>query len=180
MEGTGTAEAFQTAYVNISNNSGKVKWAQLGYTRRRDAGATTPVKYRKAEVMGNTYKLLRDTANAPADDSIHDYRIELDKSTGTWSFIDDGSTFFTYTDAFWTNNLGTDVQWTGEILNYEDDMPGTDADKCSFTECQYKIDGGIYQDAGLTSSDVMSDDQNQWGAEWISGTALNIWDKHPN
>jgi len=122
-----------------------------------------------------------DTAHAPAEGSIHEYKIELNKTTGTWSYFDDGTVWQTYADAFWTGTLGTSIQWTGEIYNMEDDMPGTAGDKCSFTGCQYRIDGGAaYVDAGLVAGDVNSDDVNEWGAEWVSSTALNIWDKRPH
>src|SRR5258708_23104396 len=36
-----------------------------------------------------------------------------------------------------------------------------------------------WQDAGLAKSDVRTADAGEWGAEWVSGTAFNIWDKQP-
>ena len=69
---------------------------------------------------------------------------------------------------------GQDVQWTGEVLNKEDDMPGTAGDKCSFTKCQYKVAGAAYVDAGIRAADVKSDDSSEFGSERVSGTAFTF------
>ena len=71
------------------------------------------------------------------------------------------------------------MQWTGEIFNKQDDMPGTAADKCSVAECQYRQTKKDYTDADLVAGDVKSDDAAEWGSEWVSKTAFNIWDKKP-
>jgi hypothetical protein len=180
IEGCSTDAAFHATYANISNNSHGLKWAQVGFSRRRNAGSSAIIQYRKAEIQGEHYFIDMDTANAPSEGSTHEWKCELDKSTGKWSYYDDGTAWKRYTDNFWKTHLGTDVQWTGEILNKEDDMPGTSADKCSFTECQYKVDGGSYADAGITAGDVKTDDSSEWGADRVSGAALDIWDKNPN
>jgi len=180
IEGCSTDAAFHAVYANISNNSSGLKWAQVGFSRRRNAGSAAVIQYRKAEIQGDNYFIDMDTANAPTEGSTHEWKCELDKATGKWSYFDNGTVWKTYTDNFWKSHFGTDIQWTGEILNKEDDMPGTSGDKCSFTECQYRLDGGAYQNAGITAGGVKSDDSSEWGSEHVSGTAFNIWDKKPN
>jgi hypothetical protein len=180
-EGCSTVAAFHATYVNISNETSGQKWAQTGVSRRRNAGSTAIIQYRKAEIQGNTYTINMDTAHAPAEGSIHEYKIELNKVTGTWSYFDNGTVWQTYADAFWRSALGTSVIWAGEIYNSEDDMPGTAGNKCTFTDCQYRVDGrAAYQDAGLVARDTRTDDANEWGVEWVSSTAFNIWDKNPH
>lgn len=178
-EGCNTADAYHVVYANISNNSGKTIWAQSGYGRERNPGSTTINTYRYAEMNGKTYKVNYDTGNAPTEGSTHTYQCDLNRAKGKWTFKQDGTAWQTYADKSWKNKTGTDFQYTGEIYNTEDDMPGTAADKCNFTACQYRVAGKAYQDAGLVAGDVNSDDANEWGAEWISGTEFNIWDKKP-
>jgi Bacterial Ig-like domain (group 2) len=181
-EGCSTVDAFHVVYVNISNNSAGLIWAQTGWGRERNAGSAAIKKYRYAEMRGtpdsppsNNY----DTGNAPADGSTHEYRCDLNVATGKWDFLFDGTAWEHFTDNGWKDQKGTDVQWTGEIYNKEDDMPGTSGDKCNFTECQYCIAGSAYQDAGFVDADINSSDASEWGSERKSGTAFNMWDKKP-
>lgn len=182
-EGCSTETGYHVVYVNVSNSSGTVKWAQTGYGRERSAGSTAIKKYRYAEMNGDNYKVNYDTSNAPAEGSVHTYECNLNKDTGKWTFLYDGSAWENYSDNYWKDKTGTDVQWTGEIFNKEDDMPGTAGDKCTFTECKYHREGHAYEGAGLVAGDVgipsPSHDSNEWGEEWVSGTAFNIWDKKP-
>jgi hypothetical protein len=103
----------------------------------------------------------------------------LDESTGTWTFSYDGTAWEHFADPWWVHKRGTSVQWTGEIVNKEDDMAGTSGNKCNFTECQYRKHGHDYQDAGIAASEVRSDDNGEWGAAWVSRTGFDIWDKNP-
>ena len=178
-EGCSTDTGYHVVYANISNNTGTMIWAQAGYGRERNAGSAAIKSYRYAEMNGSTYKVNYDTANAPAEGSSHVYQCDLNKATGKWSFSYDGTVWKNFADGAWRGKTGTDLQYTGEIYNKEDDMPGTAGSKCSFTECQYRVEGKAYTDAGLVAGNVKSDDAAQWGAEHVSGTALNIWDKKP-
>ena len=181
IEGCSTESAFHAVYENISYEGGGLKkWAQVGFSRRRNAGGTAVIQYRKAEIQGDRYFIDMDTAHAPAEGSVHEWKCELDPSSGTWSYYDNGASWITYQDDFWKTHFGNAVIWAGEILNREDDMPGTAGDKCSFTACQYRRNGHPFQDAGLVAGDLRNDDSNQWGAEFVSATAFNIWDKSPN
>lgn len=175
----GKSDAFSTAYAGIADFGAVTKWAQVGFTRRRNEGSTTIIQYRKAEVQGETYNLMTDTKHAPAEGATHEHRCELDRETGAWSFYDDGELWHTYADAAWEGAAGSSASWTGEVLNREDDMPGTEGDKCVFTECQYRAGGGEYQDAGIEESHLGNDDSDELGVERVSGTAINIWDRRP-
>jgi hypothetical protein len=178
-EGCSTETGYHVVYANVSNNSGSTKWAQTGYGRERNSGSTAIKKYRYAEKKGDSYKVNYDTANAPSEGSVHTYQCDLDSTTGKWSFLFDGSAWENFTDNYWKTATGTDTHWVGEIFNKEDDMPGTAADKCAFTECQMRASGHAYQDAAFVAGDMRTDDANEWGAELVSGTAFNIWDKKP-
>jgi hypothetical protein len=178
-EGCSTDSAYHVVYANISNSAGTLQWAQTGYGRERNPGSAAAKKYRYAEMNGSAYLVKYDTDNPPAEGSVHEYRCDLDKAAGKWSYKQDGTEWKNFQDNAWKAMKGTSVQWTGEIFNKEDDMVGTAGDKCAFTECQYCVDGKAYQDAGLVAADVQSDDNSEWGAEFVSATAFNIWDKKP-
>lgn len=171
--------AKKNAYVNISRGG---NWAQTGYRRYRNAGSTTPSNMRYTEMNGATYKRKDKPEDAPAEGTVHEYRIELDPSTGTWDYYYDGDPFpSSFQDDAWKDSSGSVINWPGEILNKEDDMPGTSGDKCSFTECQYRVDGSTsFVDAGIRDSNLHNDDSSEFGIDRTSGTAFNIWDKKPN
>jgi len=175
-EGCNTDTGYHVVYANSSNGG---LWAQTGWGRERTGGSAAIKKYRYAEMNGGAYKVNYDTANAPADGSTHEYKCELDKATGKWSFSYDGTAWENFADNSWKNKTGNVAQWVGEIYNKEDDMPGTSGDKCKFSECQYREDGKSFADAGILAGDMVSDSATEWGAEHVSGTEFNIWDKNP-
>lgn len=177
-EPNGDSNAYHVVYVNISGKvSGNLAWAQVGYGRERNAGSKSISTYRYAEMKGKHYVVNYDTGHAPSEGSRHKYQCDLDKTTGKWTFQYDGAKWETFSDDGWKNNLGDFIQWTGEIYNKEDDMPGTATNKCEFTQCQYQKDGGAYQDAGITKAHLMKRIESE--VEHVSGTAFNIWDKNP-
>jgi hypothetical protein len=179
-EPSGTRAAYQVAYANVSDNSGgSMRWAQSGWGRERHDGSTSIIEYRYAEVQGNSYQVNYDTADEPADGSSHTYKCELNPATGQWRFFYDGVSWQQFTDTYWTNHLGNSFQYSGEIYNKEDDMPGTSTNRCRFQGCQYRVSGGSYADAGLTAGDVSSDDSTQWGTSYVDGTTFDIWDVIP-
>ena len=169
----------KNAYVNISRGG---SWAQTGYRRYREDGSTTAKNMRYTEMNGSDYKRKDWPGDAPAEGSSHDYRIELDPSTGTWTFYYDGATppASAFQDDGWKDSSGSVVNWPGEILNREDDMPGTSGDKCNFTNCQYRVGGGSFVDAGIAAANLINDDNSEFGIELVSGKAFNMWDKKPN
>jgi hypothetical protein len=179
-ETAGTDAAYHVAYVNISRDfTGGQHWAQAGWGRERNGGSNTIRTYRYAEIQGNAYNVNYDTANAPAQNSTHAYAVDLDKAAGKWTYSYDGTAFQDFTDAGWANQTGTRVLWSGEIYNKEDDMPGIPLTRCAFTNCRYRLDGGAYQNAGLAAGDMRSSNFNQWGANRLSGTSMEIWDWYP-
>ncbi len=180
--------AYHVVYVNVtgSSDSGDMIWAQTGYGRERTDGDASIKKYRYAEMNGDVYKVKYDSGNPPAEGSSHVYQVVLNKSTGTWSFFQDGTKWKAFADDGWKHRTGNLVQWTGEIFNKEDDMPGTSGDKCTFTECKTRVDGhAAFANANIQRGEVGqastpgAHDSAEWGEEYVSGTAINIWDKNP-
>lgn len=183
----GTKSAYQVAYAGVTRfeevpatpPTQDLKWAQCGWGRER-LGAGQYKNFRYGEVRGNGYLQYRDPNGIPADGSTHVFSCTLDTATGTWTFFDNGTQFWVRQDDYWKSKTGERLDYTGEIGNQEDDMPGTAGAKCTFTGCQYQVDGvsGL-RDAGLTAADVKTDDAAEWGADWVSATGLSIWDKKP-
>jgi outer membrane protein OmpA-like peptidoglycan-associated protein len=171
IEDCSTKTGYHVVYANISNSAGTLIWAQSGWGRERNDGSKTIKQYRYAEMNGKAYQVNYDTGNAPAEGSVHHYQCKLDNDTGTWTFEYDGSEWESYVDESWKKKCGTSIQYTGEIFNKEDDMPGTDGDKCEMTECQYLIQSddteeeetrdAVLEDFGFDKSDITSEQQEQ-------------------
>lgn len=170
----GTAAAFQVAYANISQDD---NWGQSGWGRERTEGSPAIRTYRYAEVHGDDYQVNYDLTHAPADNSDHTYRCDLDPTTGTWSFYQDGILWQTYQDDAWVGVTGDSISGQGEIYNHQDSMPGTAGDKCRYSGFQQRLSGGGYTATAFAATDVESDDDHRWGAEWVSATAFQIWQK---
>ena len=176
---TTTSTAYKVAWAGVTKPEGTMVWAQTGFGRERNSGSATIKNYRYWEVNGSSYNVFYDVTNPPAEGSAHTYQCEVDNSTGKWTFVFDGKSWATHTDAGWKAITGSRADYTGEIFNEDDDMPGTAADKCTFRDCKKKSTGGAYVDAGLTTANVGSSDSTQWGASRISSTGMDIWDKNP-
>ena len=176
---TNTSSAYKVAWAGVTKPEGTMVWAQTGFGRERNSGAATIKNYRYWEVNGSSYNVFYDVANPPAEGSTHTYQCEVDNSSGKWTFEFDGTSWANHTDAGWKTITGTRADYTGEIFNDTDDMPGTAADKCTYRDCKKKSTGGAYVDAGLTNANVSSSDATHWGASRISSTGMDIWDKNP-
>jgi len=177
----GTDNAFCVVYASVFSN-GVYRWAQTGYGYERNPDWGNRVYYyRYAEVRGyNGIRPKYDSISPPSETSAHVYECKLNLATGTWQFYDDGVCWYTYSDGAWINSPGDGIGWTGEICNFEDDLAGTVGNKCTVTSCGYKENGDAnYRNPNIASSDIYSDDINEWGIEVVSGTAVNIWDKNP-
>jgi hypothetical protein len=187
MEPTGTDAAFNAAWIGVGNTTSGTIQAQLGYSRERLEGSKSITNYRYCEVTYNPNDpevSFYDNAHPPAQDSVHLYRADLDKTTGTWAFYDNG-TYITelpypaVQDNKWVNNTGNAFRLTGEIHNKQDDMPGTPSDPCVFSGCAYKTESGGYQSVNIASTDVKSQDDQLWTAQWLSADSFQIWDNNP-
>ena len=180
FEDEGTFSAAACHVVKEPNDpNNPMHWAEMGYERKRWGGSTQIKTYLYVRMHGDTSHSNYDDANAPGEGSSHSYNCELDKSTGKWTFYYDGSYYIDFTDTYWQSNMGGQAVWQGEIYHTENDMAGTSGNKCNFTNCQYKQDGGSYQSAGLNAGDLHSSDSSEWGAEYVNVGAFNIWDKDP-
>jgi hypothetical protein len=165
--------ASESVWVSLGSSDDS-KWGQAGYIKYRN-GSATIYTARYAEIRGNGYNIYVDTANAHADGSSHSFQVDLDTSTGIFTYFEDGSSFHTFHDGYWTVD-GALAVWAGEIYNLEDKMAGTTSNPCTITNCQYRAAGGSYQNAGLTSGNVSATDATRCAAQFVSGTSFDIWD----
>ena len=123
------------------------------------------------------YQLFLDT---PPGGGIHEYKCYLLSSLfGTWKYEYDGLPWHQFTHNGWRNVTGTNYQWITEIHNKEDQMVGTATAKCNYTDCQYSVSWGTFQNANIATGDLHTDDAAEWGIERVSATAFNVWDKQP-
>ena len=182
-EPSAKSEASSNAWVGVTKYVGGTpeKWAQMGYARDRMAGSTTIDVERYAETKWGPGANDRDYfSESGVPSGTHEYKCYLmSQLFGTWKYEHNGLPFHTFTHNNWKNVTGTDYQYSTEIFNKEDQMVGTAAAKCNFTECQYSVNWGTFQNASITAGDLHTDDASEWGIERISSTAFNVWDKNP-
>ena len=165
------------AYANVNASGGG--WAQCGWLKSNHS-APTVVRRRYAELQGTNYWIELGSED-PGNGTVNEYKVRLnDLSTGEWYFYVDGGLWKSRTDSGWINKKGSSVTYEGEIYRVETDMPGTNADRCSFSGCKYDVNNqGTWPDAGLTDANMHSSDTAKWNYSRISGTAFDIWDVSP-
>jgi hypothetical protein len=185
-EGRGSSEeAHAYAWVGIQSATTPMRWAQVGYGLLRHASAIVK-KVLYTECFGTNATPYQGFfySSAPAEGSSAQYVCELVQQTGghwQWEYSYGGSVFDTAPyDAYWnTPTNGAYLTYNGEILNLQDDMPGTVGNPCNFTSCQYKTNGGTYVNTAFTAGNMFTSDKCQWAAQFNTSTSLSIWDWCP-
>jgi hypothetical protein len=169
------------------------RWAQTGWKRWRTANSTTINHMIYLEVQGNNY--YRGFGPAPGAGS-HNYQVyPMNPATGQWQALYDGSVWaggISPPDAGWSCQTGNRADYWGEVHHPQTDMAGVPSNHCHYTNCQYLVgsfgsscsSGSLgspsgWQDTGLTAANVSTTDPTRWAAQWISGTAFDIWDLCP-
>jgi hypothetical protein len=179
----GTDTAFSVAWSGISYEavSGNVVWVQIGYGINRNQfehiPSYTPFAYGEVnpEFGDPEYTfLLRSDWN----DSIDDYHFQLNPSNGKIIFSLNGTPWDTLQHPDWTRT-GERIWWGAEILNYEDDMAGTNANRCVMSYCKYY--DGSWHNANFISSGcfLRRSDEDEWQIYVYDNITLHIWDKNP-
>lgn len=146
-EPAATFATFSTVWTGVTQN-GNTKWAQMGITRRRSAGAAAISEYIKCETKAgpaaadydNTITPPAGFPAFPAVGTTHTYECTLDQATGKWDYLYDGAVIHHFTRAGWIGDVGHRVDYTGEVFGSPDSrMAGSATTKCSFVDCMYKI-----------------------------------------
>lgn len=178
-----TFATFSAVWVG-PNQTNNAKWAQTGYGYERAAGSTTRNPARTGRYIEVRYgpgaNDVYFAGGAIPAAGPHEYRVELDVNTGTWVAYYDGAAWLgsTFQHNNWKCQAAQDVQWVGEIYVLETDMVGTAANKCVFTNCEYRCSGGYFP-AGIQAANMISTNRAQWDYDYVSGTSIRIWDVHP-
>lgn len=175
--------ASSNAWVGVTKFVGGTAqiWGQMGYARDRAAGSTTILVERYAETKWGPGSNDRDYfTQTGVPSGTHEYKCYLLSSLfGTWKYEFDGLPFRTFTHNNWRGVTGTHYSYETEIFNKEDQMVGTAAAKCNYTECKYSVNWGAFQNANIAAGDLHTDDLTEWGIERVSSTAINVWDIIP-
>jgi hypothetical protein len=162
-------------------------WAQLGFKRFRFSGAEAITYTQYYEVASdptgndNTkYENSMDPGVPPT--GTHNYRCELHRVNGSWHFYFDAAEHVSAPGTWgpWINKSAQKADWTGEIRNQEDQMPGTVDEKCMFTDCKYTLVTTTVVDANFNVFNFATDDANQWQFELTGADSFSIWDTTPN
>lgn len=180
--GSDTAFSVSTLGVGYENSEGAIIWAQIGCGVQRNQLASipayTPFIYGELVDYSQEVRYLLQPG-VIYEGETHSYRIMLDQNSGTWFYYFDDVLLDTLMSDDWkrTGNL---CQWGGEVLNWEDDMAGTEYERCLISQCRFRDD--IYHNANFfdtTSYFIDTTSDAEWGISVESQTSFDIWDKNP-
>ena len=181
------AAAKDTVVYNYSEGKNdSMIWAQTGYIRRKFKGSWGWFDTRYYEMNSNMYKSIVEVYKPPLTyGSIHKYSVELDTSSGKWSYYFDQQLQNDFLDTFliWQQTKCNRAVFSGEILNTYDDMPGTVNDKNEITECQIKpSSSSIFIDTDFSRPGTlfwMITNTNEWRVDTTGNNSLVTWDVNP-
>ena len=176
-EGRSATPALSVCAIDVWNHG----FAQVGIGVYRPEGMldTIPHIYSEAIIPfpGPYYlKLIWCSTSGT-----HTYTVEYDIPAKTWYFTAGDWTFDSYYAPGWPvdGKYGMVAKFFGEVMNKQDDMPGTPDDRCDYGSCGVKLKDGNWYMTNFDDSDI-SGDNEEYGIQRISETAFQIWDKHPN
>lgn len=189
---------MSTAHISISFQSPAFFYApvfvQCGFTKEKKPSWDSVLSYIYFEYWnrpGGGYDKYNYNSDSlfPVDGEDHEYALYLEKTTGVWKiFIDNlvdlDHTFDTELLSSWINHPGDKFLFGGEIINFEDDMPGTVEEPCYFRECAYfrPTDTWFqecYFDYGTYGRTVSFDRNDQWFIEVTGDDELSLYDLDP-
>jgi len=181
-------EAYSDAFILIGGSTvpggEQDLWAQFGFTTTRPEGSSDIGHYFYWEIgVGHgQFETKRVPMKTPLDNSNHSYQIDLDKSTGTWTFSLDLGTGDAWTRSVvsnvWKNKVGIGFGFAGEFLFNETNLPGSIAAPCKCSSFQFKIDGGSWTNANIpnNTTNINSPNFNKWQIQYVSATEIDMWD----
>ena len=174
--------AASAMHITVGKASSN-KWAQMGYRRARliDGSAAIQVET-YAETHGGCGNSTCYNIEVRPFVIVAYTEYELfmtDLACGCFNYRRAGFAFHSWIDPLWANDLPTQVIYSTEIFNPEDQMVGTESSTCNFKDCRYQHDFQFWPLVNFTPSDVTTDDVNEWGIGIIDSNTLKIWDKKP-
>ena len=172
------------AYIGINEFiSGTCNSSQFGFgVRRENSNDIFIFKYWEVIDTVNGRRFKVDSNNILWYGDLYKLNLELDNSIGLWSFKVNDLTWETYMTNGWENRYGEEIRWAGEIYHYEDDMPGTEAEKVLFSDCKYKIHGYGYDLVDFENAlqtYIRCSDTSEWKYSISGKTEVYIWDNNP-
>lgn len=201
-----TADAFSAVHAGVTHfdsTNKPLQWAQLGYVKHRIQNGTIvfegiyaetcadvaniPIDYDVCIVnfqhpqcqLGQTIGPITDTA---LPDTTYVYTCyKIMPNFATWRYEVDTTVLHNYWNLKIAGMTGTHINLTTELLNLEDDCPGTSTTKCTFSTPKYRSTTPLWGWAplGIVAGDKQNMNSTEWGLElWNDG--IRMWDKFPN
>jgi hypothetical protein len=159
-----------------------VIWAQFGFGKSRNQFDEIPPNRNFVYAEVNDYDSTQWCfyLDIIANDSTFDYDLELNQSTGTWTFTLDGVEKCALTSYDWYTT-GNMVIWSGEVLNFEDDMAGTESNACVLSQCEYKET--TWEDPNFDNPSnppgIRRSDDEEWYIYIFDNETLHLYDRQP-
>ena len=195
-----TKEAQTCAWVGFQNDlppAKKTNFVQMGYIKKRWAdgsvdssvyielvGRNTQWDYRFEYAADDNFEGMH--VDPPSHGQLHKYRVVIDANGGgCLRFSFDGMAIRDLAASWWRDRTSRHASWRGEIDGRETDMPGTVEEPCTFEDCEYLTNDGVWHWAHFDDDDWIDvtpqwSDPDQWGI-WHDpgGNTIKIWDEYP-
>ncbi|MGD2108178.1 MAG: hypothetical protein PVI86_02180 [Phycisphaerae bacterium] len=190
-------ESFSAAWVGVTkteerpNDPGNydiTAWYQIGYVVSRPFLSPESSHYRYTEALAGPgtedyhKTLIPDFILVPG--TTFWYKCWEWNGWGLIEYDFEGAAIDFWYHPNFLSEMFTRYEYKAEILHKQDDMLGTVAYPCEFTECEYRVGTGefiptLIMPGYQPTGDLRSDDVDEWGVFRNSGTAFELWDKIP-
>jgi hypothetical protein len=181
-----SVQAHSLAYMAVVKHPfSNSKWAQTGYVRLRKRGIFGFRECWFIEVQGDNHRVKGAIApyfEGPNPGTVNSYEILVDSIDGRWCAFFNGPFRDSLQDNYWIRTYGTYIDFSGEILQPETDMPGTSSSKVLFSNCRYSTQSEFWDhvpDLNGNPNNAHYSDWNEWRVVIDGDDALEIWDVNP-
>ncbi len=163
-------------------------WVQMGFLSHYAPGGSTVHRFIYVEALhGPDQQNDRYVdVNTPMEHPLPDFNVynmhrENDQSEWTmrYNLLEE---VWSFEHWIWNGRTGNQIQLTGELLNKEDTLSGTQLFPCELKLIRVNENFGALQFLQSTPGDLyhrplIPDWESQWGLEWVDGDEFMMWDK---
>jgi len=163
-------------------DSSKGIWCQTGFIKGRESnGETFGFVYMEVGGPDTVLPHVYGVMPFPSSTAPTRLRIELDPSTGTWTFHKDDIHFIGYTiDERWKGVAGDTIHIAGEIVHHETDMFGFEGTPLKIQNSGWKDISGGWHGPLITEYLRYSNDSTEWWCDTLgTENAIQIYDRKP-
>lgn len=187
-EPTSQVQAFIAVWTGVTDtrfgtNPEDLRWAQTGYTIHRSAfvPGTQVFVQNYQEIRGGPQpdQYLMHYSPAPFSGA-REYTCSLYlPSSGIWEFTYDGEVLLYGSVPGWEGQTGTRADYLVELLNWGNQVPGTETSKSRFDQCAASIFSADFEAVTIIDQNLFNTFPTEYGVERVGSQRINVWDRNP-